>query len=484
MVPVLAGLLSGAYASGASVVKINCLRTASNYTVGQNTTWYFSTNPVDMRWYGSFTSARVEFTCHPTDGSEPYICETLDVDVDNSGNANGMFATTIAGNVTAVVVPTSATDVLDPSASVHCQTFLADVPTSYTVSPETIDATAGMETTIAFAAFDEHGNNAEATNGVTLSLLMVSPDDSSFSYIPISGVRSSVADYNTSGFRYTFYTSGQLTITSTLAGARTLVFGMEYCDVDCTDLGTKDISVIHMPASPSRYSIVGPNDGTVDDSFESTFHLVDEFNNVVSENATIILTIADEESVTHAILNMEIVDGIGTTSFTLTIPADAYTMNINQGNSQACGLDCLLQVDGSVTSTFPIFKVEAGVTVKYVIIDPDDGSPTDPTAPGSVDTDVAVRIEARDQYANIAVSETRDITLVVSGSAKYKLGAGNARIANGFATVVITDSVAEVVTLTLNDADNILPEEIDLTDSQNVRIFLGKGHQVLYYNPW
>jgi len=85
-----------------------------------------------------------------------------------------------------------------------------------------------------------------------------------------------------------------------------------------------------------------------------------------------------------------------------------------------------------------------GAATRFVIVNPTDGT---------VGTPVPVTVQALDQFNNLATGESRDVTLLATGSATVASG-GLVNIAAGSGTVNVDDTVAETVTLTLSDTQS------------------------------
>ena len=89
----------------------------------------------------------------------------------------------------------------------------------------------------------------------------------------------------------------------------------------------------------------------------------------------------------------------------------------------------------------------------FVILDPADGT---------VGTPITVTVEVRDQYDDLVDTYQNNVTLVASGSAT---GDGLVDIVNGTGSLDISDTVAETVTLSLNNT-----EETDLNVSSTQEV--------------
>jgi hypothetical protein len=109
-------------------------------------------------------------------------------------------------------------------------------------------------------------------------------------------------------------------------------------------------------------------------------------------------------------------------------------------------------------------EVVAGVTVKFEILNPLDGF---------VDLPTVVTIKAYDQHGNVAIQESRRVTLVATGSAT---GAGTFSFNAGSIHITISDSVEETVDLSLVDVDST---NVDVSSTQNV-VFVAKPRTSSY----
>ena len=95
-----------------------------------------------------------------------------------------------------------------------------------------------------------------------------------------------------------------------------------------------------------------------------------------------------------------------------------------------------------VDGTFRIGDIEVEPYAhSFVILDPVDGT---------VGTPITVTVEVHDQYDDLVDTYQNNVTLVASGSAT---GDGLVNIVNGTGSLDISDTVAEIVTLSLNDTE-------------------------------
>lgn len=108
-----------------------------------------------------------------------------------------------------------------------------------------------------------------------------------------------------------------------------------------------------------------------------------------------------------------------------------------------------------------LMRLKTGPTIRYVILDPLDGT---------VDNPITVDIHALDQYDNINTGE--ELGVWVESINSTATHAGLTTIAKGVGSLVISNQLAEVVTLTLK-ADPARPA-LDVTSMQNVLFSPGK----------
>ncbi len=216
----------------------------------------------------------------------------------------------------------------------------------------------------------------------------------------------------------TLLISDQVAETVTLSLVDTEVTGL---DVSSTQ------TVVFSQGVVTKFAILDPVDGVVNESVTVTVQAQDQFGNLVpDENRDV--TLAASGSATGAGL-VDIVNGVGTRDISDAIPE---TVNLTLQDTQGTGLN--------VSSTQNVIFT-TGATVRYVILDPTDGT---------VDAPILVTVQAQDQYGNTSTGEFRGVTLLTSGSA---FGGGRVEIVGGIGTLLISDQVAQTVTLSLVDTD-------------------------------
>jgi hypothetical protein len=134
----------------------------------------------------------------------------------------------------------------------------------------------------------------------------------------------------------------------------------------------------------------------------------------------------------------------------------------------------LLELIDSASTSFDVsdtetFNVAPGATVRFVILDPTDGTVADPTATGSVDTGVTVQVEARDQYDNVATGESRSVSIQLSYPAT-PVGMASISFTSGVGMKMIETSLPGEVTISLIDSANT---GADTSSTQDVQFVAG-----------
>jgi hypothetical protein len=155
----------------------------------------------------------------------------------------------------------------------------------------------------------------------------------------------------------------------------------------------------------------------------------DQFGNVVSTEFRDV-SVAMTGSATGGGL-VDVAEGTGET-FISNGTVELVTLSLQ--DTQGTGLD--------VSSTHDV-SFGPGAAVQFFIQNPPDGT---------VGSPVPVTVEARDQFGNVATGESRDVTLVASGSATVSNG-GLVDVASGTGSVNVDDTVAETVQLSLSDTE-------------------------------
>ena len=85
---------------------------------------------------------------------------------------------------------------------------------------------------------------------------------------------------------------------------------------------------------------------------------------------------------------VDIVNGVGTRQISDAVPE---TVTLSLSDTQGTGLN--------VSSTQTVI-ITTGTTVRYVIIDPPDGT---------VDNPILVTVQAQDQFGNVSLGESRGV---------------------------------------------------------------------------
>ncbi len=117
--------------------------------------------------------------------------------------------------------------------------------------------------------------------------------------------------------------------------------------------------------------------------------------------------------------------------------------------------------DATKAGTSAGFDVNAGTATKFAVLDPVDGT---------VDAAIPVTVQIQDQYGNVVTSDnSSSVTLVTSGSAT---GGGVMTMTGGSATLPISDTAPQTVTLSLSDT---ALTGFTVTSTQNVVFARGAG---------
>ena len=254
-----------------------------------------------------------------------------------------------------------------------------------------------------------------------------------------------------------FGNGGSTTVLVTTTVAEEVIITME-TPSPASIAFTDSITLDFVPEKLHRVYFQATKNGTVDAAHLVNLIAGDVFHNrIESANISVSVKITDTAS-SDEVLATKIVNGHATVSFNRKLPCDVV-VHVAQGTNGVAGLDYTSQAK---------LAISPGQSVRYTLIDPKDGDPNDPNAPGSTDTSVVVSVEARDQFDNVATSEEKDVRIVASGSAQFESGSGVADIRAGKGSVTITDTVAEEVALSLVDSS---ATKYNVKSTQKVRIY-------------
>ncbi|MDH3456211.1 MAG: hypothetical protein OER90_05165, partial [Gemmatimonadota bacterium] len=352
--------------------------------------------------------------------------ENRDVTINASGSATGtglvdvvngvgtrLISDQVPETVTLTLTDTQGTG-LDVS-STEAVVFAPGEATRYVIR-DPADGPVGNPILVTVEALDQFGNRAAGENR-DVSLLT----SGSATGGGVVGISNGIG---------TRLINDQVPETVTLSLTDTQGTGLDVSSVQ---------DVVFGALAATRYVIVDPLNGTVDGPVTVTVQAQDAFGNVVTSESRDV-TLNASGSATGAGL-VDIVNGVGTRTLSDQV---AETVTLTLSDTQGTGLD--------VSSTQDVV-FSAGVATRYVIRDPTDGS---------VGTAILVTVEALDQFGNRATGESRDVTLLTSGSAT---GGGNVSISNGLGTRLINDQVPETVTLSLTDTQGT---GLDVSSVQNV----------------
>jgi len=150
-------------------------------------------------------------------------------------------------------------------------------------------------------------------------------------------------------------------------------------------------------------------------------------------------------------------DGTGPTCTIAALVAGAGACDLTSTTAGAKTVTATYAGDGNYAGSASAGTAHAvnafGATVRFVVLDPTDGT---------VDAPITVTVQAHDTFGNVVATETRDVTVTAGGAAS---GAGLVDIVNGVGTIAISNTVAETVTLGLTDSE---ATGLDVTSTQNV----------------
>lgn len=198
-------------------------------------------------------------------------------------------------------------------------------------------------------------------------------------------------------------------------------------------------SVIFAPGTVTRFAYDNAPAATVDDPVTLTVKSFDQFGNhnvSYTELAALDLRWVDQKDAEADPdpnnLDIDFNAGVGRIDV-----ADTTVETVRVGLAAKTGYDTTSEID---------VVFDPGEVTQFAILPPAAASIT-------ADNPVNVQLEARDQYDNLNPSYEDDITFLVNNAAT--LSNGNQEIVvdvvAGQATVVVTDTVAEQITLSLRD---------------------------------
>lgn len=149
--------------------------------------------------------------------------------------------------------------------------------------------------------------------------------------------------------------------------------------------------VIFSPGPVSKFVILDPTDGTVDNPVVVTVQAQDQYGNVNPTYQTdVTLNVSGSATVPAGGL-VNITNGIGLIAVSDTV-AETITLSLTDSQSTF----------NNVTSTQNL-KFNSGSVTQFTIVDPVDGT---------VDTPIPVSIQAKDQYGNINTLYNTDVSMV------------------------------------------------------------------------
>jgi urease beta subunit len=365
--------------------------------------------------------------------------ENRDVTLVASGSATGGGLVNIQNgvgtrNITDAVPETVTLSLSDTEStglnvsSTQTVVFAAGTATRFVIQ-DPADGTVDAPILVAVRALDQFGNVATGENrGVTLQA-----SGSAFGgFVNITnGVGTVLID-------------DQVAETVTLSLLDTELTGL---DVSSTQ------TVVFAPGAVTKYVILEPPDGMINDPIPVTVQAQDQYGNLVTGENRDVTLVASGSATGDGLVN--ITNGVGTRSITDAVPE---TVTLSLSDTQGTGLN----VSSTQTVVFA-----AGAATRFVIQDPADGT---------VDAPILVTVLALDQWGNVATGENRGVTLETSGSAFGDF----VNFVAGQGTALISDQVAETVTLSLLDTE---ATGLDVSSTQTVFFGPGAGAQYVILDP-
>ena len=243
------------------------------------------------------------------------------------------------------------------------------------------------------------------------------------------------------------------------------------------NVGINDaVDTLAITAGPvSQILLNHPGDVTAGTRLGYTVVRKDQFNNLVTAGATSVYLYSNSTgSSSPAFYDAA---NAGSVITALTIPggqssAHAWYLDPNAGTWIVTASDNASAPDGAagINDATDSVTVNAApiVATRYLILPPTNGT---------VDGPISVTIQAQDANGNIDTTYQTDVTLNASGSAA---GGGVVHIVNGVATISLTDTAAQDVTLTLVDSQST---GLDVSSSRTVTFAPGAAAQFSLDNP-
>eukprot|EP00729_Bicosta_minor_P004230 gene4230-26965_t len=383
-------------------------------------------NNVEVTFKSGSTVVDVQVVDVTEFGVGTYKFQTLDA-YTKTGHEIVMSAAMVAGSK-------NADASTDDTESLR---FVPDDSNAILVTPSVTTVAVPATPTLAISLVDQYGNPSEDAVNVKFEVLGANQ----------GAIPDATREVTTSET----FSLPEVTIVDVITCAFTFV--------DTPSLPGTSVDITFTNGVPTKLGLVRPADATVDDDHSVTVKLLDAYDNVVLEDGNTRVNFA-VGNVAPVDVDISLSQGVGTATFVLTVPG-TYAVTADDISDLCSPETC---TEGSDT-----LQIAPGAPVEYFIVDPSDGSPADPTVPGSTDNTLDITVQARDQYENVATTQEADVTVVLSGTARFHNGEV-AQITGGTGIVTIKDTVAEIVTVSLQDTANT---GLDVFSTQQVRIYWG-----------
>ena len=225
----------------------------------------------------------------------------------------------------------------------------------------------------------------------------------------------------------------------------------------------------------TKFVLNDPGDMTVDTVLGYTVTRKDQFNNLVTSGATTAYMYSnsngtstpafyDTASAVNPVTSMAIQDGNSSVNVWYLDPnPGTWTVSASDNATTPDGSSGIIDAtDTVVVSAAPI------VATRFVILPPTNGT---------VDASITITVQAEDGSGNIDSTYQNDVTIHSNGAAT---GAGLVNIVNGVGTISLSDTVAQVVNLSLTDSQ---ATGLDVSSTQVVTFAPGAVAQFALDNP-
>ncbi|MFZ2167662.1 MAG: MBG domain-containing protein [Minisyncoccia bacterium] len=229
------------------------------------------------------------------------------------------------------------------------------------------------------------------------------------------------------------------------------------------------------PGSVAAFFIDNPGDMTAGTRLGYTITRKDQFSNLVTSGGTSVYLYTSSSGAETPAFYAASSGGSAITSIVIPDGQSSVAMwyaDSNTGTWDVTVSDNASASDGNVgiaDATDSVNVAAAPIVATRFVISP----PTN----GTVDAPIVITVQAEDGNGNVDTTYQSDVTLVTNGSAT---GGGLVDIVNGVGTRSISDTVAQVVNLSLSDTETT---GLTVTSTRNVTFAPGVVAQFAIDNP-